>query len=479
MSKSIKFVSLMLIAAFMLASCAAPTAVPVPPTKAPAAPAAPAAPEATKPPAPTAAPAQPTAVPPTPTKAPPTATPVPPTPTIVPAVVDAPKAANTYKGGAVTLVYWTKEGDADGALPVVKGLANAFAAANPNVKFEIVNKNVEKLREDFQTASLANKPPDLLWTVSDHAGPFTTAKLIDPVDALFVPANFVDSALAAVRLNNKTWGIPVSNGNHLMLLYNKDMVKTAPKDTAEMIKVAKENTKDGKYGLVFNQTEPFWLVPWLGGFGGQVFDKDGVTPTLNNKAMTDTLQFLADLKNKENILPKESDYDGADSMFKEGKAAMIINGDWSLSAYKEKLKDKLGVAPIPKVTATGKYPAPYTSGIFLMIPAGLKGDKLEAVKAFSAYLTGKDVQLYMLTKLTRLPVLKDALDEPVIVNDPILKGSAEQMTYGTPMPTVLEMRCNWDAMKPEMISVLGGKKTPADAAKSMQDAALACIKKQK
>ena len=63
-----------------------------------------------------------------------------------------------------------------------------------------------------------------------------------------------------------------------MLLYNKDFVKTAPKDTDEMIKVAQANTKGDTYGLVFNQTEPFWLVPWLGGFGGQVFDKDGVTP---------------------------------------------------------------------------------------------------------------------------------------------------------------------------------------------------------
>jgi len=403
---------------------------------------------------------------------------IPATPTVVPAVSDAPSAPANYKGGAVTIALWTKEGDADGGLPVVKGLAKAFSAGNPNVTFTIDNKDVETLRQDFQTVSLAGKAPELLWTVSDHAGPFTTAKLIDPVDSMFKASDFVDSAVAAVKLDGKTWGIPVSNGNHLMLLYNKDFVKTAPKDTAEMIAVAKANTKDGMYGLVFNQTEPFWMVPWLGGFGGSVFDKDGVTPTLNTKAMTDTLQFLSDLKTKEKILPAESDYNGADTLFKEGKAAMIINGDWSLGGYKDKLGDKLGVAPLPKITATGKYPAPYTSGIFLMIPTGLSGDKLAAVQAFANYVTSKDIQLYMLKKLVRLPALKVALADPSVTADPILSGSAAQMTYGTPMPTVLEMRCNWDSMKPELISVMSGKETPVDAAKAMQDAALACIKKQ-
>ena len=41
----------------------------------------------------------------------------------------------------------------------------------------------------------------------------------------------------------------------------------------------------------------------------------------------------------------------------------------------------------------------------------------------------------MVKKLTRLPALKVALDDPLITSDPILKGSADQMKVGTPMPT--------------------------------------------
>jgi arabinogalactan oligomer/maltooligosaccharide transport system substrate-binding protein len=376
---------------------------------------------------------------------------------------------------AVNIVLWTKEGEADGGLQFVQALADAYTADHPNVTFEVVNKDVETLREDFLTAGLAGSMPDLLWTVNDHAGPFTDAELIMPVDDMFDLSLYVDSALAAVKLNGQTWGVPISNGNHLMLLYNKDLIETPPANTDELISMGKELTTGDQYGLVFNQTEPFWLVPWLGGFGGSVFAADGKTPTLDTTAMVDTLQFLYDLKYVDGIIPPESDYDGADTLFKEGKAAMIINGDWSLGGYKEALGDKLGVARIPMVSSTSEWPHPYTSGVYFMLPDGLEGAKLEAAKGFINFVTNDANQVKMIAELNRLPALKAALNDPLITDDPILKGSADQMVVGTPMPTVSEMRCNWDAMKPEMQAVLADTETPADAAPAMQSAAETCV----
>ena len=393
------------------------------------------------------------------------------------AMIMAGGQGETTAEGPVTITLWTKEGEADNALQWVYDLAEAFNQINANQQVEVVKPgDVEALREDFQTASLAGTAPDLLWTVNDHAGPFTAADLIQPVDGLFDLSKYVDSALAAVKLDGKTWGVPIDNGNHLMLLYNKDLVPQAPADTDELFRVAQQLTTGDRYGLVWNQTEPFWMVPWLGGFGGSVFAADGVTPTLDTKAMRDTLQFLYDMKYKYKIIPKESDYNGADSLFKEGKAAMIINGDWSLGAYKEIFGAKLGVARIPKVSSTGKWPAPYTSGVFFMVPKEVSGAKLEVAKAFVGFVTNKENQVEMVRMLNRLPALEIALDEPVVKSDLFLEGSADQMVVGTPMPTVLEMRCNWDSMKPEMQAVLSDTKSPAEAAAAMQRAAEACVK---
>lgn len=375
----------------------------------------------------------------------------------------------------VTIKLWHQEGEAENAAQYVQALADAYTALHPEVTFEVTNKNTELLREDFQTAALAGSPPDLLWTVNDHAGPFTAADLIQPVDDLLDLSLYAESALAAVALEGQTWGVPVSNGNHLMLYYNKSIIDAPPQTTDELIAMAPALIDRGIVPLVFNQTEPFWLVPWLGGFGGAVFAADGVTPTLDTPAMVSTLDFLHDIKFDHNMLPAESDYDGADTLFKEGRAAMIINGDWTLGAYKDLFGDDLGIARIPMVSTTGEWPKPYTSGKFFMIPAGVEGDKLDVVVDFIQFATSEENQLDLVAKLGRLPALKSALEDPSVTGDAFLAGSAAQMVVGTPMPTVLEMRCNWDSMKPEMQAVLNNTKTAEAAAAAMQAAAQACI----
>ena len=50
------------------------------------------------------------------------------------------------------------------------------------------------------------------------------------------------------------------------------------------------------------------------------------------------------------------------------------------------------------------------------------------------------------------------------------------MALGVPMPSVIEMRCNWDAMKPEMNAVLADTKSAKDAAAAMQASAVSCVK---
>ncbi len=113
-------------------------------------------------------------------------------------------------------------------------------------------------------------------------------QIIKPVDDVFDPeflAGFVrPPGLESVELDGQTWGgVPISVGNHLMLLYNKNLLPEAPQTSDEMIKIAQELTVDydsdgmpDQYGLVYNLNEPFFFAPWLGGFGG--WPLDGVIP---------------------------------------------------------------------------------------------------------------------------------------------------------------------------------------------------------
>ncbi len=73
------------------------------------------------------------------------------------------------------LTLWTAEGEAEGAFQYVESLAAEYSEANPDVNITVVNKQVETLREDFLTSSLAGGAPEILWTVADHVGPFTAS----------------------------------------------------------------------------------------------------------------------------------------------------------------------------------------------------------------------------------------------------------------------------------------------------------------
>ena len=96
----------------------------------------------------------------------------------------APPTAAAYPAGPVNITLWTKEGEADGSLQFVQKLAADYTAAHPNVTITVVNKDVEALREDFLTASLAGQAPELLWTVADHVGPFTASGTVLPLDGI-------------------------------------------------------------------------------------------------------------------------------------------------------------------------------------------------------------------------------------------------------------------------------------------------------
>ena len=387
----------------------------------------------------------------------------------------AAASAAAFPEGDIAIELWTKEGDAQ--LAFVEQLTADYTALHPNVEFTVVNKDVELLREDMVNTALSpDAQPELLWTVLDHVGPFVEAGVIQPIGGQFDESVLAESAQGAGEFNGEVWVATINTGNQLMLYYNKSLVGEAPADSDELISVAQENTGDGAYGLVFNQTESFWLIPFLGGFGGSVFAEDGVTPTLNTDEMKSALEFLYDLKFTEAVTPTECDYACASDNFTTGNAAMIVNGDWELGNYSDLLGDDLGVAPIPTITETGELPKPYIGGSFYMVPSGVEGDTLTVVLDFIDFTLAADQQRELVSELSRLPANAEVLADPSVTDDPLLQGAAEAVAAGVPQPINVEMRCNFDAMTAAVRDVLGNGNNDFDAvAQTMQEAAENCI----
>ncbi|MFO7914322.1 MAG: extracellular solute-binding protein [Candidatus Krumholzibacteriales bacterium] len=377
--------------------------------------------------------------------------------------------------GTTRIVIWEQKDPEEQVL--LKKHLRSFEAKHPGVRISTDHFETDKLHSQFQTASLAGGGPDLVYGPADKVGPYSVMKLIMPLEDQFPPEyfdSFREGSVAA--LGGHIYAVPDQVGNHLMLIYNRGLVDQAPRNSEEWINVAQKLTEDldgdgmtDRYGLVFNFMEPFWLVPFLGGYGGWMVDED-MNPTLNTGPMVKALRLLSDMRNKHEILPRESNYEVSDAMFKQKQAAFIINGPWSLKAYIEAGLD-IAVVPIPKIAETGKYPTPTLSSKGYSINVNVPGEKLALVKELVTHLTSAEAQREITSELLILPSREEIYEDEELFDNEVLRGSMRAAGHGRPMPLIPEMRAIWDAIRPFYQSVMGGRMDPAEAARKMQERA--------
>jgi arabinogalactan oligomer/maltooligosaccharide transport system substrate-binding protein len=377
--------------------------------------------------------------------------------------------ATTPVAAQTDIVLWTTE--EAGPLEFVEGLAAAYEEANPDVSITTIFHAPESMVNDVLTAAIGGQAPDLLWTQADHVGPLAAAGQIVPLDGLVDTSIYEPAAVEVTTVDGQVWGVPNSFGNALMLYYNKDIVGEAPVNTDELVEVAVANTEGEQFGLVYDQTQSFWLTPWLGGFGASVFDDEG-NPSLDSEEMVNALTFLQDLKWEHGVMPIDADYDVANALFVGGDAAMIINGDWELGNYAGTFGESLGIAPIPEVVG-GDWPAPWLSGKYLMLPSAVADDEEKAavVADLVEFINNTENQVAMAVELARIPGNAEAIADPVVQDDPFIAGVAAASANGTGQPVNLEMNCAWDAMTNGLVTLYASADAdPADVAASMQSA---------
>jgi maltose-binding protein MalE len=360
---------------------------------------------------------------------------------------------------------------------VLESQMKKYMDLHPGVKVEAIYKETEELRSGYIVAAIAGQGPDLVYGPSDQVGPFHVMGIIQPLEGL------LDTAYLN-KFNQKglTWykghlyQIADKLGNHLTLVYNKKMVPVPPTTDIEFIDLCKKLTVDTNgdgrpevYGVVWNYTEPFFYVPWLSGFGGWVMD-DSSRPTLNTQANIDGLQFIKDLRDKYKIVPAEADYNVAEALFKDGKAAMIVNGDWSWTSYIKAGID-IGITPLPKITKTGLWCAPMVAPKGYSINVNVGKDKMPLVIDFLKFMMEPENQLQTTKEINTMPTRIELYSDPFFKSNDILRNSQLAIEHGRSMPVVPELRAIWDAMRPNYQAVLGGVKSAADAARDMQSLA--------
>ncbi|MFZ5351540.1 MAG: maltose ABC transporter substrate-binding protein [Bacillota bacterium] len=355
----------------------------------------------------------------------------------------------------------------------LKEATTRYTANNSHVTFELLYTPSDSFKDKVTAALQTGDSPDLFFGAHDWVGPMATGDLLEPVDSYVadVKGDYIQSTYDATLLNGNHYGFPMSM-EAVVLIYNKDLVATPPTTISEMLKIAKDNTKDDKFGLVVDLNNTFYnTYGFIQSFGGSAFKEDGVTPNLDSQGFIDYVNWWSGLINKEKVIPKGLDYGTAQALFLEGKSAFWINGPWCFGDI-EKSGVNWGAAVLPKNDTTGKDSKPFIGVKVAYLPKA-SANKEEAAN-FAKFLTGAEMQQYFNEKVGVVSANNKVKSQKW--SDNLI---AEAAALGTAMPVVPEMGQIWQPAKDFITAVVDSGKPAAEEAVKANEAAINGIKQMK
>lgn len=388
MKKFLPLISVLLIAAFVLAACA---------------------PKAT--PTPTAAPVEPT----TPPAAEPT---------------KAPEATATTAPAPVEVTFWHAYGTGSAEEVALTNLLAKAATDMPDVKINVLQVPFNDIYNKYRTDVAAGSGPDMFIAPNDSLGDDARAGLVaDITDLLAGKLDGVNKlGVDGMSVEGKIYGVPESM-KAVAFWYNKDLLATPPATTDELLKLMKDGTPISiSYGCYHD-------FGWFSAFGGKIFDENWKVIADQGTGVVDALNFLKSMYDvsKANGWPK-NDSEGL-APFVEGKMAAITNGNWAMGDYKKALGDKLAVTALPAGPVGPATPFLGIDGYYI----NPNSQNKEAAIKVALYLTNAGSQELMMNEAGHVPVRTD-----VKITDPLIQGLVDAFNKGAYIrPQVPQLGLYW------------------------------------
>ena len=335
-----------------------------------------------------------------------------------------------------------------------------------NIKSGDQMGGLDKLSLDNQSG----QAPDVMMAPYDRVGSLGTDGQLSEVK-LSDGAKTDDKTKSLVTAaDGKVYGAPAVIES-LVMYYNKDLLKEAPKTFAELEELAKDSKyafagEDGKTSaFLADWTNFYFAYGLLAGNGGYVFGQNGKDAKDIGLANDGAIKGVEYAKTWYEKWPKGmQDTEGAGNLiqtqFQEGKTAAIIDGPWKAQAFKD-AKVNYGVATIPTLP-NGKDYAAFGGGKAWIIPSSTKN--LEAAQKFVDFLVSTEQQKAFYDKTNEIPANTEARSYAEGKNDELTTAVIKQFKNAQPMPNISQMSAVWDPAKTMLFEAVSGKKDAKTAA---------------
>lgn len=301
---------------------------------------------------------------------------------------------------------------------VMKEIIADYEAENSHVDIELIEVAYSDLPTKLKTMISGGKPPALARISTSEIGAFSSqavdlAEKLGGVDGF--TSQFLDSIKPYYVVDNKVVASPMdvtANG----IMYNKTLFDQAGVEVPqssddiwtwdefnEALKTVL-NKSDAQYGLVWDFTPHRWST-LLYQFGGSMINSEGTAATINNEAGVKAVDYFKKMHD-EGVIPTSVWLGGENpnNLFRTGKTAAHLSGNWMISNYKDITDFEWGVTYMPIGTNRSSVPG----GKFVM--AFQKSGVEEEAANFISYLSSKEVNSKFNEKSLFMSPRKDSAD---------------------------------------------------------------------
>lgn len=343
-----------------------------------------------------------------------------------------------------TVVFWNGYGaDGDEITTFRNEVLPAFQEAYPNVTVETQEIPYDDLRQKLVAGIAGGVLPDVLradiiWVPEFAAQGALLALDEEMPDFADIAATVFPGPLSTNVYQGKHYGLPLDTNTRI--IFSNDTVLeaagiTAQPTTIEEFETAlatiKEKSGPDVFGYAEGGTGGWNVLPWIWSFGGAVTDPEMTTASgfLNGEGTVAAVTKLKEWLDAGYLSPSILGGGTATSdQFGNGQAAMILEGPWMPSIFKNQFPDlAFSYTPVP---AGPGGSASVVGGEDIVVFSTTQNK--DAALAFVRHMLSEESQLAM-GKVGQMPVLSS------------LVGSADLPDY---YPTFMEQLKTGQARTP-------------------------------
>ncbi len=318
-----------------------------------------------------------------------------------------------------------------------------------NIEIERLWANQGELRVNLLTYIEQGNAPDVVMIPADHIG------LHQLMRYSVIPNSYQSTSISrdiwqSVKSDGQTYGIPVIQGNHLVLYYNKTLVDKPASSWAEIQTQkqqfsSKHSAQSQAKFIAWNYQEVYWLSPFFNAFGSEVITDLGQL-SLDNPAMVKALNYYKQLAD-DNLVEKNCDYQCAKQRFLAGELAYTINGDWAFKEYQATLGKNLGIAQLPAISPQTPLISYFSTHVLAFPNNSLTGPKKAILKKLAHFIQQQVAQEQIWLSMKVFPVHQAVFARIKNSQSPLVQQMITSLEQAQLMPSDSSMSYAWSAMR--------------------------------